>query len=196
MPPGPIGRGPGLCPRGGAGAASLPTMVSCARPRRSWGLAFALPFWRWWRTRRRRGGGGWARSALKERGPGPLAPGHALLFGGRPPVSPSRPSRAPYGTAGSPMGDRSPRPGRCPWAGGRRRRSRARALALEQARCRDPPGSGRVGCAHPPPPPRSRAFAEGRSIDQRRIPTCRASGGGRRKKDPPPSMRYKNENCH
>ena len=24
------------------------------------------------------GGGGWARSALKERGPGPLAPGHAL----------------------------------------------------------------------------------------------------------------------
>ena len=58
------------------------------------------------------------------------------------PFTPSRPSRAPYGTAGSPMGDRSPRPGRCPWAGGRRR-SRARALALEQARCRAPPGSGR-----------------------------------------------------
>ena len=44
MPPGPIGRGPGLCPRGGAGAASLPANVLCSPAHRLWGRAFALPF--------------------------------------------------------------------------------------------------------------------------------------------------------
>ena len=34
------------------------------------------------RKTQRRGGGGWARSALKERGPGAFGPGPALLFGG------------------------------------------------------------------------------------------------------------------
>ena len=31
----------------------LPAIVSCARPHRSGGLAFSLPFWRWWKTQRR-----------------------------------------------------------------------------------------------------------------------------------------------
>ena len=31
----------------------LPDRVSWARPHRSWGLAFSLPFWRWWKTQRR-----------------------------------------------------------------------------------------------------------------------------------------------
>ena len=44
MPPGPIGRGPGLCPRGGAGAAYLPANVLCSPAHRLWGRAFALPF--------------------------------------------------------------------------------------------------------------------------------------------------------
>ena len=43
-PPGPVGHGPGLCPRRGAVAAYLPANVSCARPHRSWGRAFSLPF--------------------------------------------------------------------------------------------------------------------------------------------------------
>ena len=58
-PPLPVGHGQRLCLRGGVVAVPLPDSVSCARPHRAWGLAFALPFWRW-RKRRgaRRGGGG------------------------------------------------------------------------------------------------------------------------------------------
>ena len=52
-PPLPVGHGQRLCPRGGAVAVPLPDRVSWARPHRSWGLAFSLPFWRWWKTQRR-----------------------------------------------------------------------------------------------------------------------------------------------
>ena len=52
-PPLPVGHGQRLCPRGGAVAVPLPAIVSCARPHRSGGLAFSLPFWRWWKTQRR-----------------------------------------------------------------------------------------------------------------------------------------------
>ncbi len=69
----PIERGAGLCPRGGAVAVPLPDSVSWARPHRSWGLAFPLPFWRW-RKLCRRGGGGWTRSVLNERGPRAVLP--------------------------------------------------------------------------------------------------------------------------
>ena len=72
-PPGPLARGPGLCPRGGVVAVPLPDSVSWARPHRSWGLAFPLPFWRW-RKLCRRGGGGWTRSVLNERGPQAVLP--------------------------------------------------------------------------------------------------------------------------
>ena len=254
MPPGPIGRGPGLCPRGGAGAAYLPANVLCSPAHRLWGRAFALPFGvgggrffgatkrplrtagaerRQWRKKRggspvRKGvagsclgvgekpsGGGRRLGAKRpERAwPGAFGPGprsFVWLAGGRPcgaaPPAAKRRRPPPYLRPGPPAPPTGP-PDR-PWA----------TVPRGQGAALGPGGGGGVRGPGPWPsnkpaaglrpaaggwaaptrrrPPRSRAFAEGRSIDQRRIPTCRASGGGRRKKDPPPSMRYKNENCH
>ena len=189
MPPGLIGRGPGLCPRGGAGAASLPTMVSCARPRRSWGLAFALPFWRWWRTRRR--GGRRLGAKRPERAwpgafdPGPrsfvwLAGGAALR--GRPPGRQTPPPpRISVPALPRPLRDRRIAHGRPFPAARALPLGRGAAAAFRglgyRPRPRNGPAAGRSpaagGWAQPTRrrPPRPRALAEGQPIRQGRLPS-------------------------
>ena len=90
------------------------------------------------------GGAAGAHSALKERERGPLSPALALLFGCR---AAQRAARQPNPAAPVETSALGGGGGGVPGAG-------PLAPPPEQARCRAAPGSGRVGCAHPPPPPR------------------------------------------
>ena len=107
------------------------------------------------------GGGGWARSALKERRPGPLAGPPLFRLAGRGPGGPPAAKRRRRSVR------RSVRRGR--------RRFGAGAIGPGPGTCPLPglPGSGRVGFAHPPPPPlryvfhqRQKGNAKARPFDQ------------------------------
>ena len=74
------------------------------------GLAFPLPFWRWWNTQR--GGGGRTRSVLKSAGPGALGPGPRSFVW----QAVGRPWGPPLGRQPPPPPARPPRPFRFPRA--------------------------------------------------------------------------------
>ena len=100
-PPLPVGHGQRLCPRGGAVAVLLPAIVSCARPHRLWGLAFSLPFWRWWKTQRRGAAAGGLRPPARCR----ASPAAGMFWGRglwpRPQNAAAPPAERPGGRGGA-----------------------------------------------------------------------------------------------
>ena len=140
----------------------LPAIVSCARPHRSGGLAFSLPFWRWWKTQRREAAAGGLRPPARCR-----ASPAAGMFWGRGlwprPQNAAAPRMAapilpaPQAIALVPAEKRWRRDGWAPWAapggGGVLRPGPQNGKRGAGGKAFGSPFSGR--CA-PPPPPRGR----------------------------------------